>query len=114
MVTMEKVQIGLVNFIDRDLAPGLSGWDRVVVAGGSGLLVANLPNIINQYANHPMVAALGVYDKEKNMVDIDALYKAATPYMGTDSLPVKIPVMGITVKIGKPEIDTLYKYIKEA
>lgn len=114
MVTIEKVQAGLVTFIDRELAPGLSGWDRVIVAGGSGLIAANLPRIIAQYANHPMVSALGVYDAESGQVDIDALYKAASPYMGTERLPLKIPAIGITVKIGKPELDALYRYIKEA
>ena len=113
MVTMEKVQMGLTSFIDRELAPSLSGWDRVVIAGGIGLMVANLPKLVAQYAAHPVVAALGVYDKEKNQVDIDALYKAAAPYIGAEPLPVKIPVLGITVKMGRPEIDALYRYIKE-
>jgi len=30
---MENVQAGLARFIDRSIAPSLSGWDRVLVAG---------------------------------------------------------------------------------
>lgn len=111
MVPMDRVQRGLAMFIDRELAPSLSGWDKVLVAGGAGLAVAKLPNLIEQY---PIVSAMGVYNKENNLVDIDALYKAASPYIGAEALPVKIPMLGITVKMGKPEIDTLYRYIKEA
>lgn len=110
MVTMEKVQRGLAAFIDRELIPSLSGWDKVLVGGGAGLAVAKLPQMIAQY---PIVATLGVYDKENNLVDIDALYQAIVPYIGTEALPVKLPMLGITVKMGRAEIDTLYKYIKE-
>ena len=110
MVTMEKVQRGLAAFIDRELIPSLSGWDKVLVGGGAGLAVAKLPQMIAQY---PIVATLGVYDKENKRVDIDALYQAIVPYIGTEALPVKLPMLGITVKMGRAEIDTLYKYIKE-
>ena len=110
MVTMEKVQRGLAAFIDRELIPSLSGWDKVLVGGGAGLAVAKLPQMIAQY---PIVATLGVYDKENNQVDIDTLYNAIVPYIGTEALPIKIPMLGITVRMGRKEIDTLYKYIKE-
>lgn len=110
MVTMEKVQRGLAAFIDRELIPSLSGWDKVLVGGGAGLAVAKLPQLIAQY---PIAATLGVYDMERNQVDIDAVYQAIGPYIGTEALPVKLPMLGITVKLGRAEIDTLYKYIKE-
>ena len=67
--------------------------------------------MISQY---PVAVTLGLYDAANNQVDIDALYQAVTPYIGAEALPLKIPMLGITVKIGKQEIDTLYRYIKEA
>lgn len=111
MVSMDKVQRGLAAFLDRELIPSLSGWDKVLVGGGAGILTAKLPQVIAQY---PVVAALGLYDTANNQVDIDALYNAVTPYIGTEALPVKIPVVGITIKVGKQEIDALHRYIKEA
>ena len=111
MVSMDKVQRGLAAFIDRELIPNLSGWDKVLVGGGAGLLTARLPQMISQY---PVVATLGLYDTGNNQVDIDALYQAVTPYIGAEALPIKIAMLGITVKIGRQEIDTLYRYIKEA
>ena len=111
MVSMDKVQRGLAAFLDRELIPSLSGWDKVLVGGGAGILTAKLPQVIAQY---PVVAALGLYDAANNQVDIDALHNAVTPYIGTEALPVKIPVVGITIKVGKQEIDALYRYIKEA
>ena len=46
-------------------------------------------------------------------MDIDSLYDAASPYV-TEKMPVQMPVSGITLKIGKQELDAVYKYIKEA
>lgn len=112
MVSMDTVQSGIAKFIDRDIAPSLNGWDRVLIAGAGGLLTANIPNIIAQYAEHPMFKALGVYDKGRNAVDVDALYNVAKPYI-SDPIPVEIPMLKITIKIGKRELDTLYAYIKE-
>ena len=67
MVPMENVKSGLARFVDREIAPGLSGWDKVI--------------------------------------------EAAIPYVN-DKMPVQIPVIGITLKIGRQELDALYKYIK--
>ena len=113
MVPMEKIQSGITKFIDRDIAPSLTGWDRVLIAGAGGLLAANIPQIIARYADHPMVQALGVYDKEHNLVNVDALYAAAKPYMGAEPLPIKIPIVKITIKLGKKDMDALYAYIQE-
>lgn len=113
MIPMSQVQAGLAKFIDREIAPSLSGWDRVIVAGGGGLLANKLPELAVQYAQKPAIAAMGIFDATNNSVDVEALYGAAKPYMGTEPMSVKIPMMGITLKIGKKEIDTLYAYIKE-
>lgn len=114
MISMENIQAGIAKFIDREIAPSLSGWDKVLIAGAGGLLTARIPDIITQYADHPMLKALGVYDKEHGTVDVDALYNAAKPYIGADPMPIKIPVVKMTMKVGKKELDTLYRYIKES
>ena len=44
---------------------------------------------------------------------LDALYQAAVPYLGTETLPIKIPLVGITIKVGRRELDSLYAYIRE-
>lgn len=113
MVSMERVQSGVAKFIDRDIAPSLSGWDKVVIGGGGALLVSKLPTMAAQFAQKPVIAAMDIYDPNTGNVDVDALYEAARPYMGTDTMPVKIPMMGITMRIGKKDIDNLISYIKE-
>ena len=111
MVPMDKVQRGMAAFLDRELIPILTGWDKVLVGGGTGIVVAKLPKIVEMY---PIITALDIYDKANNQMDIDTLYQAVTPYMGSETLPMKIPYLGITIKVGKPQVDALYQYIKEA
>ena len=72
-----------------------------------------MPETLARYAERPIFAAMHIYDPESGDVDIDALYQAAKPYMGTEPLPLKIPALNVTIKMGKKEIETLYAYIKE-
>ena len=114
MVTMKQAQQGLVRFIDQDVISRLSGWEKVVIGGGGGLIAAKLPQVLEKYLEHPVVSALGVYDPQSGEIDLDAVYEAVRPYIGAEPIPVKIPLVGITLKLTQREIDSLYDYIKEA
>lgn len=111
MVSMEKVQKGIAVFIDQELIPSLTGWDKILVGGSAGIAVAKIPKLVEHY---PIISALDIYDRQNNQIDIDTLYQAVVPYLGNEVLPVRIPVLGITIKVGKQQIDALYHYIKEA
>ena len=113
MVSINKVQAGFAKFVDSELVPALSGWEKIIVGGGSGLLAAKLPDIISKYTGSEIVSAMGLYDAESGMIDVEALYNAIAPKIGAEKLPIKLPLIGITVKIGRPEIDLLYQYIME-
>lgn len=113
MVTINQVQRGMTEFVDREIIPHLSGFERVVVGGGAGLISAKLPAVMDSLMDTPVVSALSLYDKAGQMVDIDAVYNAVKPYIGNEQFPVKIPVAGVTLKMGQAEIAKLYQYIKE-
>lgn len=114
MVTIRQAQQGLVRFIDQDVVSRLSGWEKIVIGGGGGLIAARLPQVLEKYLEHPVVSALGVYDKESGELDLDAVYEAVKPYIGDEPINVKIPLVGITLKLSRREIDNLYDYIREA
>ena len=113
MVTIAQIQRGFTLFVDNEVAAVFDGWQKAIVAGGAGLLASNFPNIVKMYSDHPLVSALGVYDPNTGSVNIDAVYNAFIPKMGTDKIPITIPKIG-TIKFGRDEIDTLVRYIKEA
>ena len=113
MATIGQIQRGVARFVDGHLAGAFTGWQKALVVGGSTLLAANMPNLVKVYGAHPMIAALGVYNAEAGTIDVDALYNAFVPHMGTDKIPITVPKVG-TIKLGKEELDALYRYIKEA
>ena len=113
MATIAQIQKGVAMFVDNHLAAAFDGWHRALVVGSATLLTANLPALVKTYSAHPMIAAMGVYNPQTGTVDIDALYNAFVPNMGTDKFPITIPKIG-TIKIGKEELDALRRYIKEA
>lgn len=112
MVSVSQVQRGFVNFIDNEIAVAFDGWQKAVVAGAAALLAAGMPNLIKTYGSNPVVAALNLYDANANAVNIDAIYNAFVPKLGAEKIPVVIPKIG-TIKLGREEIDSLMRYIKE-
>ena len=119
MATIKQVQTGMARFIDNHIATAYTGIDRIVLLGGATLIMAGLPNVLKQYvASNPLLAAVGVYDPDSGFVDVDALYNAFVPHMGAEKLPLELPRMGKinlgTIKLGKEDIDTLVRYIREA
>ena len=69
MATIAQIQAGAARFIDTELLPSFSGWQKVLVGGGAGLLLKNLPQTLVALAQNPMVAALGVYNAANSTVD---------------------------------------------
>lgn len=114
MVSLSQVQRGVAAFLDREVVPQLTGFEKIVVGAGGGLIAAKLPELMNKLGDHPMLSILDVYHKDTGEVDIDSIYRAMEPYISAEPFSVKIPVVGITLKMGRQEIRDLYNYIKEA
>jgi hypothetical protein len=113
MANIAQIQRGFTQFVDNEVAAAFDGWQKAIVGGAAALLAANLPNLVKVYGAHPLVAALGVYDPVSGNVNIDALYNAIVPKMGTDKIPLNIPKLG-TIRLGQEELKLLARYIKEA
>ena len=111
MASIQKIQQGAARFVDNEMVPAFAGAEKILIGGAAALLIANMENLVKQYAANPVVAMLGVY--KDGDIDVDALYQAFAPRFGAEKIPVKIPMVG-TVKIGKAEIDKIHQYIKEA
>lgn len=118
MVTLTQAQTGILRFVEKEIAPNLSMMEKIVVGGAINLVSGKLPTLIDKYADNKIFSVLKIYDKEQGKLDIEALYNAVKPYLGAETIPVpvKVPVIGVdlNLKFTQRDIDTLYKYIKEA
>lgn len=110
MATIKQVQDGFVRFVDTYVACAFEGWKKYAVSGGAALLANNIPNLISAY---PVVAALGIYNPETGMVDIEALHKAFVARLGNEKIPINI-IPKETVRLGKDDLEALIRCIKEA
>lgn len=118
MVTISRIQNGIIRFVEREIAPSLSMLEKIAVGGTINLFSGKLPLVIDKFAGNKMFSLLEIYNREQGTLDMDALYDAIRPYVGVDpiSIPVKVPMLGIdlNLKFTQSDIDTLFKYIKEA
>lgn len=118
MATIQQVQKGFARFVDNHVAGVYSGIEKAVILGGAALLSSSLPNLMKQYGQSGVIGALGLWDIDSGFVDIDALYNAFIPHIGTEKIPIKLPKIGAidlgTIKLGREEMEALFRYIKEA
>ena len=117
MATIAQVQKAAARFIDEEISGAFSGWDKTFVCGTGALLAAGIPKILNAYQKHPMVLAaiaIGIYDPVNKVVDIDMAYDAYSPFFVEEKFLLRIPLINKVIKIGKNEIETFARYIKEA
>ncbi len=110
--SIQKVQSGIARFIDTEMINHLDGWQKIGFGAASALAIKNLENIIKQYKSNPVIAMFGIIDEDNN-IDIDALHDAIMDYFNTEGEYVNVPLLG-RLKITKQDVETLYKYIKEA
>ena len=113
MANLTQIQRGFAMFIDNEVAAAFDGWQKAVVGGAAALFASNIPNLMKVYGKNQIVVAMGIYDAASGNVNIDALYNAFAPKLGNDKIPITIPKIG-TIKMGRDELETLMRYIKEA
>ena len=110
MATVQQVQDGFVRFVDNYVACAFEGWKKYAVSGGAALLANNIPRLIGSY---PVISALGVYNPENGIVDVDALHEAFVSRLGNEKIPVQIMPKD-TIKLGRDDLEALIRCIKEA
>ena len=112
MVHKSKVLYGIAGYIDAEIVSKLSGsWKAWVVGGLAGVAVSRGDAIITQYANNPMVKALGLIDGEN--IDVDVIIAELRKQAQRGSATVDIPVLG-PITFTQSDVDSLYKHIMQA
>ena len=108
MATIAQIQAGAARFLDAELVPSFTGWQRVLIGGGAGLLLKNLPQTLAALAQNPMVAALGVIEGEN--IDVDAIYAELLKQAQKSSMTIDLPVIG-PITFGTADVESLYRHV---
>lgn len=112
MVHKSKVLYGIAGYIDDEIVAKLSGsWKAWVVGGLAGIAVSRADGLITQYANNPMVKALGLIDGEN--IDVDAIIAELRKQAQRGSATVDIPMLG-PITFTAADVDSLHRHIMQA
>lgn len=118
MATINQIQKGFVLFIDNYIIGAYSGIEKIFIGGTAALIAKNMHNIVRDFCCDPKIKMLGVYNEEAGTLDIDSIYDAYIRPMNDEKISFPLPTNKLvdfgTLKIGKTEVDALYRYIREA
>lgn len=125
MVSVNKIETGIVKYIDNEIMPHFpqTGWQRVAVGVCVGLLIKKYDNIVKYAMENPFMKTMGVFN-DNGEVDIETLYELTKKNISEEGMSINIPVPSLgglfqknndayTLTFKKEDVDVLYKYIKE-
>jgi hypothetical protein len=111
MVSLANVQNGIVKYIDRELLPKLTGWQKWAFGALSSIWVGNIANTFNKLKQSAFVGSLGVID-DRDMIDIDQLYREFRKQAEKGAVTFAVPGVG-PLTLDQQDVDKIYQYIME-
>lgn len=111
MVPLSSIQKGIVKYIDYEILPKLTGWQKWAFGAVSAIWIGNIVATFNKLKQNALVSSLGVID-EQDMIDIDKLHREFRAQAEKGSITVEIPGVG-PMTLDRNDVDKLYQYIME-
>lgn len=111
MVSIDKIEQGLANYLDGELMPQLqnNGIEKILIGTAASLMIRKSGAIIDGYKDNKLVKMLGLMDENGN-VDVEILTEELKNNMPKEGIKIDVPVVG-TLTFRKDDIDKLYDYI---
>lgn len=109
MISIQQALQGVSKYIDTEMLPHMTGAKKVGVGIYTALVLQNAAGAVEKFKTHPAIAMLNVIDSN-NMLDVDALYKAAFPLFA-EKQRVNVPIIGELV-FDQSDVEKLYRYMK--
>lgn len=111
MVSIDKIEKGLANYLDNEFMPQLkgNGIEKVIVGTAASLFIHKTGAIIEGYKDNKIVKMLGIMNSEGD-VDVDTLVKEVKKNIPKEGFSIEIPIVG-TLTFHEEDIDKLYDYI---
>lgn len=112
MVKSSAISQGLVNFVDGEILPKMTGWQKWIVGSMAGIASKKANSFLDSVVQNPLVKALGIVDEE-GMIDIDLLYEELSKQAQKSHAILSIPMIG-DIKLNADDVESLYRHIMNA
>ena len=112
MVHKSNVLRGIAAYVDDEIVAKLAGsWKAWAVGGLAGIAVSRGDALITQYADNPVVKALGIIDGEN--IDVDIIIGELRKQAQKGAATIDVPIVG-PITFTAADVDSLYRHIKGA
>ena len=108
MASVAQIQNGLARYIDTEIVPKLTGWQKWVFATGTGLAVANLSTTVSRWKDNEIVKMLGVIDNDN--IDVPRIYQEVKKQSAKGPITFNVPGMG-SLTLNDMDVDKIYNMI---
>ncbi len=107
-VSLNQMQLGIVDYIEKEIASKAVGLQRFMYYGISFVVANNAEKLFALAVNNPMVKQLGFMDEDNN-IDLDKLYAMAKYAMQKSG---KVSVGGVI--LGEDDVEKIYGCVRNA
>ena len=103
-VSIEKVQVGISNYIENEIAKKAVGFNKFAVYFAMPIINNKVTKYIESFSDNPLTKDM--FDENKN-IDLDKVYNMAKNAVQKSGQFVYFGIM-----FNETDIDKLYNYIK--
>lgn len=111
MISINQVQSGLSRYLDSEIIPKLSGWQKWIFSAAATAYISDAAKVADKIRNSAALSPLALID-DANNVDVEKIYQHLRPAAERCPAPITIPGMG-TVTLTVNDVDMLYNCIMQ-
>lgn len=108
MVSVQRLQNGIRAYVDGEILTKVTGAQQWMIAVAVGVYTEKLPQILEQWREHPAIKPLGIITPDG--VDVETAYKYLKPAAQSGGATFDVPLIGSMTFTGV-DVDRLYQYI---
>lgn len=111
MAKLNQIINGLKGYLEEELLPRVSGYQKWIVGAGVNLLLDKGVNVFNLLKENPLIKSMEIINSEDE-IDLERLYNAFLSEARKSAVTFSVPLVG-AVTLKETDIEKIYQKIKE-
>lgn len=110
MASLNQIIYGLKKYMDAEVLPKITGWNKWVVGAGFSLMLENSTQVFNSIKENPIIKSMNIINKDDE-IDLDKLYSSILEQAKKSAITFDVPMIG-TMTLKANDVERLYSFIK--